>query len=175
MTPRIPLLVASGVALLALTACGRAASPTTPAAAPAPAPVSASAAAPTSAAAVPEPSASKPTKPAAAKPRTKGDRTKGDRTGGEGCPVRAAALQKVVKLSAGWRIQASSIECSHGWAQAAVTAPTPEQQGDGVVLFKYDAAAGTWVDKGQGSSVDCGAFGIPEKAGRNLSVCFYES
>ena len=31
------------------------------------------------------------------------------------------------------------------------------------------------MSTGQGSSVDCGAFGIPKKAGRNLSVCFYES
>jgi hypothetical protein len=107
--------------------------------------------------------------------------------------VRAAALRKVVKLSAGWRIEASSIECSHGWAQAAVTAPTPEQQGDGVVLFKYDAAAGTWVDKGQGdgvilfrwadgkwklvtegSAIDCASHGVPRSIGRRLSACYYD-
>ncbi|MFI7542092.1 hypothetical protein [Actinoplanes sp. NPDC049599] len=92
---------------------------------------------------------------------------------GDGCPVTAAALQQVVDLPAGWRIEASSIECSHGWAQAGVTAPTPEQQGDGVVLFSYDPAAGAWVDKGQGSSVDCAALGVPRQAGRALSVCYY--
>jgi hypothetical protein len=151
MNSRLPLFAAAGAALLALAGCGTGlATPTGPP------PAAASPATPIPA----SPSASTVDSPAPAD---------------DGCPVRAAALQKVVKLPAGWRIKASSIECSHGWAQAGVTAPTPEQQGDGVVLFSYDPASGAWTDRGQGSSVDCAAFGIPERAGRDLSVCYYEN
>jgi hypothetical protein len=151
MAARRPLVV-SAAALLALTGCGAevpAGAGTTPAA--------------TVSAAASPPVAATSAVPTASSPRPADD----------GCPVTAAALQKVMTLPSGWRIKASSIECSHGWAQAGVLAPTPEQQGDGVVLFSYDDATGSWVDKGQGSSVDCAAFGIPERAGRDLSVCFY--
>jgi hypothetical protein len=178
MNPRLPLLVLAGATLLALTGC-QASAPGPATSGPAPATggttavvtaVATPAATPTAAAtAEPAPTKPAPTKPAATKPVPAEPAADDD-----GCPVTAAALQKVVDLPKGWRIQAKSIECSHGWAQAAVTAPTPEEQGDGVVLFSYNAATGSWVDKGQGSSVDCGDYGIPERAGRNLSVCFYE-
>jgi hypothetical protein len=153
MTARRPLFAVSAAALLLLTGCG--------------AEVAATAGTTTPAATVPAAASS----PAAA--ATAATSVSSPRPADDGCPVTAAALQKVMTLPAGWRIKASSIECSHGWAQAGVVAPTPEQQGDGVVLFSYDDATGSWVDKGQGSSVDCAAFGIPERAGRDLSVCYY--
>jgi hypothetical protein len=159
MTPRLPLLAVAGAAALALTGCGA-----SPAAEPTAASGTTDATAGTTAAAPTPARAADSPAPVSAPPRRTDD----------GCPVTAAALQKVVRMPAGWRIKGSSIRCSHGWAQAGVTAPTPEQQGDGVVLFAYDAATGAWVDKGQGSSVDCAAFGIPERAGRDLPVCYYD-
>jgi hypothetical protein len=167
MTPRLPLL--AGAAALALTGCGA-----SPAAEPA-AGTTAVASAPTRAA---DPPASvAPGQSSAGSGATPGWGDGGSaspRRTDDGCPVTAAALQQVVRMPAGWRINGSSIRCSHGWAQAGVLAPAPEQQGDGVVLFAYDAAIGAWVDKGQGSSVDCAAFGIPERAGRDLPVCYYD-
>ncbi|MFI7602318.1 hypothetical protein [Actinoplanes sp. NPDC049681] len=83
----------------------------------------------------------------------------------DGCPVKAPTLQEAAHLDAGWRIKASSIRCSQGWATSELTAPTPEQQGDGLVLFKYDATTKAWKRKAEGSSFSCSEYGIPKNTG----------
>ncbi|MFC4063648.1 hypothetical protein [Actinoplanes subglobosus] len=83
-----------------------------------------------------------------------------------GCPVTASTLQKVSGLEAGYKINASSIECKQNWATAAVTAPSVEMQGDGLIFFRYSPASGKWMKKGEGSDVPCGGdMGIPESTG----------
>jgi hypothetical protein len=83
-----------------------------------------------------------------------------------GCPVSASILQKVAGLDAGYQIDSSSIACEQNWATAGVTAPTVEQQGDGLIFFEYSATTGTWTKKGEGSSVPCGGeMGIPASTG----------
>ncbi|MFC4063650.1 hypothetical protein [Actinoplanes subglobosus] len=83
-----------------------------------------------------------------------------------GCPATASALQKVSGLDAGYKIDESSIKCKENWATAAVTAPSIEQQGDGVIFFQYDATTGEWANKGEGSDVPCGGdMGIPASTG----------
>ncbi|GAB1694274.1 hypothetical protein [Krasilnikovia sp. M28-CT-15] len=85
-----------------------------------------------------------------------------------GCPVSASTLQKAAKLSAGWKLDASSVKCKQNWAIADTVAPSPDQQGDGMLFFKYDAGTGTWRKKGEGSAVECGAgdpMGVPASTG----------
>lgn len=89
----------------------------------------------------------------------------------DGCPVSAARLRAAADLSKGWRIDASTMECSHGWAVAGLTAPSPELQGDGVTIFRYHADTKTWKTVGEGSAIDCAEWGIPKEARVHLSIC----
>ena len=83
----------------------------------------------------------------------------------DGCPVKASALQRAADLPDGYRIDASSIRCSKGWALAGLIAPSPDMQGDGEYVFEYDPDAGRWKKKGEGSAIRCGEFGIPKNTG----------
>jgi hypothetical protein len=72
----------------------------------------------------------------------------------------------VAGLDAGYKIDSSSIKCKENWAISEVTAPTVDQQGDGLIFFKYSATTGKWTKKGEGSSVPCGGeMGIPASTG----------
>src|SRR5689334_23185505 len=73
-----------------------------------------------------------------------------------GCPVSASTLQKVSGLDDGYKLDSSSIKCQQNWAISGVTAPSVEQQGDGVIAFKYSATTGKWTKKGEGSDLTCG-------------------
>jgi hypothetical protein len=89
----------------------------------------------------------------------------GRSTSGDGCPVSASALDKVADYPVGWKIDAASIRCSRGWAVAGVIAPTPDQQGNGVIVFRYDTGTGKWKKKGEGSDIECAAFDMPPSTG----------
>ncbi|UQU66683.1 hypothetical protein COUCH_10630 [Couchioplanes caeruleus] len=166
--------VVAGAALLVLTGCGDQ-ELVAPAAGSAPS--STAAAGPAGSATEPAPTATaEPTATQAPRPTaTRGPRptaTQAPRptatrlaAGTDGCPVQAATLQRAAHLSAGYRIKAADVRCSQGWATAGVTAPTPEQQGDGVILFKYTAGSKTWKKMGEGSSLDCADYGIPKSTG----------
>ncbi|GAA2698482.1 hypothetical protein [Actinoplanes palleronii] len=82
-----------------------------------------------------------------------------------GCPVRTSTLTKVAGLDNGWKLDSSSIKCKQNWATSALIAPTVEQQGDGVMFFKYSPTTGKWTNKGEGSSVTCSDMGIPPSTG----------
>ncbi|UQU66685.1 hypothetical protein COUCH_10640 [Couchioplanes caeruleus] len=82
-----------------------------------------------------------------------------------GCPVSAATLEDAAGLPAGYRIKPADIRCSQGWATAGVTAPSPEQQGDGVIIFKYTRSTKTWKKAGEGSDVQCADYGMPKSTG----------
>ncbi|MEV4702269.1 hypothetical protein [Actinoplanes sp. NPDC049316] len=82
-----------------------------------------------------------------------------------GCPVSAAILEEAADYPAGYRIKPADIRCSQGWATAALTAPSPEQQGDGVVIFQYTRATKTWKKVGEGSDVQCADYGMPKSTG----------
>jgi hypothetical protein len=149
MSVRLPLLAtACGIALIAPAGCGN--QPVASSSAPAATTASAEAAATTTA-------------------TTAATKTATAAVGS--CPVSAETLQKASRMPAGWRIDESGIECAQGWAQAGMIAPSPEQQGDGVTLFRFDTSAGEWVETEQGSSIDCAERGIPQAAARKLSVC----
>ncbi|MBF9132299.1 hypothetical protein I0C86_25615 [Plantactinospora sp. S1510] len=90
----------------------------------------------------------------------------------DGCPVRASTLQRVAQLSDGYRIDADSVECWKGWASAGLTAPTPDQQGDGVILFRYDPDRG-WRRHSEGSAFDCADLGIKKTSGDQPPFCTY--
>ncbi|MEV4702271.1 hypothetical protein [Actinoplanes sp. NPDC049316] len=160
--------VVAGAALLILTGCGG----QDPVAPEAIAPPSSAAAG--SAGSAPEPAATAtgPAAAATATPAAKPTATRAPRpaatrvpAGTDGCPVQASTLQRAAGLSAGYRIKPADVRCSQGWATAGVTAPSPEQQGDGVILFKYAAASKTWKKVGEGSSLDCADYGILKSAG----------
>ncbi|WP_199511310.1 hypothetical protein [Nucisporomicrobium flavum] len=151
--------VVAGAALLVLTGCGDQ-NPVAPVAAPAP---SSTAAAGPVGSATAEPTATQSPRPTATRaPEPTATRAP---AGTDGCPVQAATLQRAAHLSAGYRIKAADVRCSQGWATAGLTAPSPEQQGDGVILFKYAAASKTWKKVGEGSSLDCEDFGMPKSTG----------
>jgi Cornifin (SPRR) family len=159
--------VVAGAALLVLTGCGDQ-NPVTPVAAPAP---SSTAAAGPAGSATAEPTATQSPRPTATRApqptATRSPEPTATRApaGTDGCPVQAATLQRAAHLSAGYRIKAADVRCSQGWATAGLTAPSPEQQGDGVILFKYAAASKTWKKVGEGSSLDCEDFGMPKSTG----------
>ncbi|GAA2698493.1 hypothetical protein [Actinoplanes palleronii] len=77
----------------------------------------------------------------------------------DGCPVTASTLQKASGLDKGWKINSGTIKCDQNWATAGLTAPTPEQQGDGVMVFQH--RDGKWTKKGEGSSLLCSEWGMP--------------
>ncbi|MGA5304789.1 hypothetical protein ACPCHT_33110 [Nucisporomicrobium flavum] len=87
------------------------------------------------------------------------------RPAGTGCPVSAATLEKAADYPEGYRIKPADVRCSQGWATAALTAPSPDQQGDGLVIFKYSPGAGTWKKVGEGSDIRCADFGMPKSTG----------
>ncbi|AEV84480.1 hypothetical protein ACWT_3457 [Actinoplanes sp. SE50] len=77
----------------------------------------------------------------------------------------AAALQAAAKMPAGWKIKKSSINCwNNTLAKAEFTAPTVEQQGDGMTVFKYRTGTKKWVKITEGSSIDCADLGIKKHA-----------
>lgn len=82
-----------------------------------------------------------------------------------GCPVSATVLEKAAGYPAGWRIDAAGVRCSQGWAVAGVIAPSPQQQGNGVIVFRYDTGTSSWKKKGEGSAVECAAFDMPPSTG----------
>ena len=158
---RIHMLAAvAGAALLGLSGCGGS-DPVAPQAAPSPsasASASASVSPSASSKAVDAGTGSKPVT-AVKTPATK--KTSRD----DGCPVKPATLARVAHLPAGYRIDGSSLKCSQGWAVAGLIAPSPDMQGDGVLLFKYAESSRTWKKKGEGSALECADFGIPESTG----------
>jgi hypothetical protein len=104
--------------------------------------------------------------PASTGPASTGPESRsGAQAGTNGCPVSASTLDKSAGYPAGWRIDAASVRCSQGWAVAGVIAPTPDQQGNGVIVFRYDTGTGKWKKKGEGSDIECAAFDMPPSTG----------
>ncbi|WP_436524387.1 hypothetical protein [Actinoplanes sp. HUAS TT8] len=158
MFARTVVVATAATALFGLAACGEAATTTTPAAAPAATTATTTAATPATSAAT-----TKTTTPAATTPAAT-DHAKAK----DGCPVTAATLQRLADYPAGWKVNASTVKCKDNWAVTAMTAPSPDKQGDGQIFFAYDVKTGQWSKKGEGSGVECGsgdAMNIPASTG----------
>ncbi len=84
-----------------------------------------------------------------------------DRPSYPACPS-AATLARVAELSDGWTFERGGVECWRDWATAAPVAPSPELQGDGIHLFRYDSARGRWKQHSEGSGYSCTDLGIPK-------------
>jgi hypothetical protein len=104
---------------------------------------------PSPASAPPSPSVSTSTSPSPAATRPASERP------GGGCPVTAATLNRVPGLPDGYRINPGTVGCWKDWAFGW----DPNQQGDGMYLFRYSPSRG-WRVHGQGSAFDCAALGI---------------
>ena len=105
-----------------------------------------------------EPAGKPASKPPSSPPRT-----------ADGCPVRKSTLQKISELPEGYRLTA--VECWHGWASAGVIAPSPDLQGDGLILFRY--RGGTWERHSEGSGYFCADLGIEEIPGDPPPFCTF--
>jgi hypothetical protein len=143
--------------------------PVTPSVATAP---SAAPSAPATTAARPDPPSpsAAPSQPSAAVSQPSASSSRGssrkpssppDRPSYPACPS-AATLARVAELSDGWTFERGGVECWRDWATAAPVAPSPELQGDGIHLFRYDSARGRWKQHSEGSGYSCTDLGIPK-------------
>lgn len=90
-------------------------------------------------------------------------------TDGTGCPVDAEVLAAAAAASDEVDhadILADTVECYEGWAIG-----TPDLEGDGYMVFSYDAATGGWTAVTQGSSIMCTDIGMPAEVGEQLGAC----
>ena len=87
-----------------------------------------------------------------------------------GCPVRTSTLQVVSGLPDGFRL--TQVKCWHGWASAGVIAPSPDTQGDGVILFRFSRDNG-WRKYGEGSAWNCNDLGIKRIPGDPPPFCAF--
>lgn len=92
-------------------------------------------------------------------------------TATDGCPVTAGTLTRAADLPEGYRVTAASITCYQGWAEGQLTAPTEAQQGDGVLLFRYDRGRAKWLKVTEGSALECADYDVPPRVRPNLPAC----